>query len=228
MMKKGPPSSKRTNRTDPMTTSSTTAHFASFALRAGALILALAFALLCCGCVKEHASEETKALGRKVLDRMLEMQESPFANATAPTEEMYARAREQIPELAEFEKMPDAPLALVELYEEYEARLRAIDWKGIETDIRDAVGRYDLTVVDDEGRDISRERNDLEALLASEEYYERLTPAQKRRLNEALSGVYDLLSDVINAENIVSFFKSFRERLPEMNIVDDGEGKLRP
>lgn len=228
MMKKGPTSSKRTNRTDPMTASSTTAHFGSFALRAGALILALAFALLCCGCVKEHASEETKALGRKVLDRMLEMQESPFANGAAPEGMDYAKAREQIPELAEFESMPDAPLALVELYEEFEGRLRAVDWKGMERRIREAAGRYDVTVTDDEGADVMREQQTMETLLASEEYFERLTPEQKRRLNDALSGVYGVLSDALSAENVQQFFNKIKERMPELKFEDDSAGKLRP
>ena len=201
---------------------------AGSALRLLSLLFALVFLALSAACTQPHASEETKALGRTVLGKMAQMSDSPFANATAPTEEMYAKAREQIPELAEFEQMPDAPLALVELYEEYEGRLRAVDWKGIERQIREAAGRYDVTIVDDSGTDMSRERQDLESLLASEEYYERLSPEEKRRLNDALSGVYGVLSDALSAENIEQFFNNIRARMPEVEFEDDSAGKLRP
>lgn len=197
-------------------------------LRLLSLLLALVFLCLTAACTRPHASEQTKALGRVVISRMMEMADGPDANGAAPEGMDYALAREQIPELAEFESMPDAPLALVELYEEFEGRLRAVDWKGMERRIREAAGRYDVTVTDDEGADVMREQQTMETLLASEEYFERLTPEQKRRLNDALSGVYGVLSDALSAENVQQFFNKIKERMPELKFEDDSAGKLRP
>lgn len=193
-----------------------------------AVMLALCAALSLCACTRPHASEQTKALGRVVISRMMDMADGPDANGAAPEGMDYALAREQIPELAEFESMPDAPLALVELYEEFEGRLRAVDWKGMERRIREAAGRYDVTVTDDEGADVMREQQTMETLLASEEYFERLTHEQKRRLNDALSGVYGVLSDALSAENVQQFFNKIKERMPELKFEDDSAGKLRP
>lgn len=193
-----------------------------------AILLALCAALSLCACARPRASEQTRALGRVVIRKMMEMSDGPDANGAAPEGMDYAKAREQIPELAEFESMPDAPLALVELYEEYEGRLKAVDWKGIERQIREAAGRYDVTVVDDGGTDVIREQETMETLLASEEYFERLTPEQKRRLNDALSGVYGVLSDALSAENVQQFFKKIKERMPDFTLEDDSAGKLRP
>ena len=197
-------------------------------LRLLSLLLAFVFLCLFTACTRPHASEQTKALGRVVISRMMEMSDGPDANGAAPEGMDYALAREQIPELAEFESMPDAPLALVELYEEFEGRLRAVDWKGMERRIREAAGRYDVTVTDDEGADVMREQQTMETLLASEEYFERLTPEQKRRLNDALSGVYGVLSDALSAENVQQFFNKIKERMPELKFEDDSAGKLRP
>ncbi len=198
------------------------------AFRLLSLLLALVFLCLTAACARPRASEQTRALGRVVIRKMMEMSDGPDANGSAPEGMDYARAREQIPELAEFESMPDAPLALVELYEEYEGRLKAVDWKGIERQIREAAGRYDVTVVDDGGTDVIREQETMETLLASEEYFERLTPEQKRRLNDALSGVYGVLSDALSAENVQQFFKKIKERMPDFTLEDDSAGKLRP